>query len=237
MIQALRFTADDRPVLGALALPPGDAPAGAVILVHEWYGLNDDMRRLAARFAAEGFIALAVDLYDGRVATDAPEAMQLSSALKTPDAVRIIAAAAEALRALPRSNGRVAVTGFCLGGAMAIAAACGVPGLAAAVPFYGIPRAEYVDWSRCEAPILGHYGAKDPIIAAERPQALADAARAAGRSFELHLYDAGHAFMREADDAVYDAPSAAQAWERTVAFLRERLGSTLTPRRRASAPR
>jgi dienelactone hydrolase len=109
MIQALRFTADDRPVLGALALPPGDAPAGAVILVHEWYGLNDDMRRLAARFAAEGFIALAVDLYDGRVATDAPEAMQLSSALKTPDAVRIIAAAAEALRALPRSNGRVAV--------------------------------------------------------------------------------------------------------------------------------
>ena len=195
------------------------------------------MKRMAARFAAEGFIALAVDLYDGRVATDAPEAMQLSSALKTPDAVRIIAAAAEALRALPRSNGRVAVTGFCLGGAMAIAAACGVPGLAAAVPFYGIPRAEYVDWSRCEAPILGHYGAKDPIIAAERPQALADAARAAGRSFELHLYDAGHAFMREADDAVYDAPSAAQAWERTVAFLRERLGSTLTPRRRASAPR
>ena len=195
------------------------------------------MKRMAARFAAEGFIALAVDLYDGRVATDAPEAMQLSSALKTPDAVRIIAAAAEALRALPRSNGKVAVTGFCLGGAMAIAAACGVPGLAAAVPFYGIPRAEYVDWSRCEAPILGHYGAKDPIIAAERPQALADAARAAGRSFELHLYDAGHAFMREADDAVYDAPSAAQAWERTVAFLRERLGSTLTPRRRASAPR
>lgn len=224
MTQPLRFIAGDRPVLGALALPPGDAPAGAVILVHEWYGLNDDMRRLAGRFAAEGFLALAVDLYDGRVATDAPEAMQLSSALKTPDAVRIIAAAAEALRALPRSNGRVAVTGFCLGGAMAIAAACGVPGLAAAVPFYGIPKAEYVDWSRGDAPILGHYGAKDPIIAAERPQALSHAARAAGRSFELHFYDAGHAFMREGDPSAYDAPSASQAWERTVAFLRGRLG-------------
>ncbi len=224
MIQALDFTADDRLIHGALALPEGDAPAGAVILVHEWYGLNDDMRRLAGRFAAEGFLALAVDLYDGRVATDAPEAMKLSSGLKTPDAVRIIAAAAETLRSLPRSNGRVAVTGFCLGGAMAIAAACAVPGLAAAVPFYGIPKPEYVDWSRCEAPILGHYGAKDPMIAMERPQALADAARAAGRSFALHFYDAGHAFMREGDPSAYDAPSASQAWERTVAFLRERLG-------------
>ena len=224
MIQALDFTAGDRTIHGALALPEGDAPAGAVILVHEWYGLNDDMRRLAGRFAAEGFLALAVDLYDGRVATDAPEAMKLSSGLKTPDAVRIIAAAAETLRSLPRSNGRVAVTGFCLGGAMAIAAACAVPGLAAAVPFYGIPKPEYVDWSRCEAPILGHYGAKDPMIAMERPQALADAARAAGRSFALHFYDAGHAFMREGDPSAYDAPSASQAWERTVAFLRERLG-------------
>jgi carboxymethylenebutenolidase len=224
MIQALDFTAGDRTIHGALALPEGDAPAGAVILVHEWYGLNDDMRRLAGRFAAEGFLALAVDLYDGRVATDAPEAMKLSSGLKTPDAVRIIAAAAETLRSLPRSNGRVAVTGFCLGGAMALAAACAVPGLAAAVPFYGIPKPEYVDWSRCEAPILGHYGAKDPMIAMERPQAMADAARAAGRSFTLHFYDAGHAFMREGDPDAYDAPSASQAWERTVAFLRERLG-------------
>lgn len=224
MIQALDFTAGDRTIHGALALPEGDAPAGAVILVHEWYGLNDDMRRLAGRFAAEGFLALAVDLYDGRVATDAPEAMKLSSGLKTPDAVRIIAAAAETLRALPRSNGRVAVTGFCLGGAMAIAAACAVPGLAAAVPFYGIPKPEYVDWSRCEAPILGHYGAKDPMIAMERPQALSHAARAAGRSFTLHFYDAGHAFMREGDPNAYDAPSASQAWERTVAFLREGLG-------------
>ena len=134
------------------------------------------------------------------------------------------AGAAEPLRSRPRSNGRVAVTGFCLGGAMAIAAACAVPGLAAAVPFYGIPKPEYVDWSRCEAPILGHYGAKDPMIAMERPQALADAARAAGRSFALHFYDAGHAFMREGDPSAYDAPSASQAWERTVAFLRERLG-------------
>jgi carboxymethylenebutenolidase len=224
MIQALDFTAGDRTIHGALALPEGDAPAGAVILVHEWYGLNDDMRRLAGRFAAEGFLALAVDLYDGRVATDASEAMKLSSGLKTPDAVRIIAAAAETLRSLPRSNGRVAVTGFCLGGAMALAAACAVPGLAAAVPFYGIPKPEYVDWSRCEAPILGHYGAKDPMIAMERPQAMADAARAAGRSFTLHFYDAGHAFMREGDPDAYDAPSASQAWERTVAFLRERLG-------------
>jgi carboxymethylenebutenolidase len=225
MTQPFAFTADGHLVHGGLALPAGDAPAGAVILVHEWYGLNDDMKRLADRFAAEGFVALAVDLYDGRVAADAPEAMQLSSALKTPDAVGIVAAAADALRALPSVNGRVAVTGFCLGGAMAIAAACTVPGLAAAVPFYGTPKAEYVDWSRGDTPLLGHYGRRDPIIPVERPQALADAAQAAGRSFELHFYEAGHAFMREGDPSAYDAPSATLAWERTIAFLRQNLGS------------
>ncbi|MDB4930690.1 MAG: Dienelactone hydrolase family [Myxococcaceae bacterium] len=224
MTHPFDFTADGRAVHGALALPAGDAPAGAVILAHEWYGLNDDMRRLADRFAAEGFVALAVDLYDGRVAADTAEAMQLSGAMKTPDAVRIVAAAADALRALPSVNGKVAVTGFCLGGAVAIAAACAVPGLAAAVPFYGTPKAEYVDWSRTDAPLLGHYGRRDPIIPVERPQALADAAKAAGRSFELHFYEAGHAFMREGDAGAYDAPSATLAWERTVAFLRAQLG-------------
>lgn len=224
MTTPFEFSVDGRPSRGALALPPGDATAGAVLLVHEWYGLNDDLRRLADRFAAAGFVALAVDLYDGLVATDAAEAMRLSGALKTADAVRIIAAAADAARALPRCNGRVGVTGFCLGGAMTLAAACSVPGLAAAVPFYGVPKAEFVDWSRCEAPVMGHYGARDPIIPVERPQALAEAARAAGRSFELHVYEAGHAFMREGDPSAYDAPSAALAWERTVAFLRARLG-------------
>ena len=224
MTQPFAFSAAGRTVTGALALPKGDAPAGALVIAHEWYGLNDDMKHMAARFAAEGFIALAVDLYDGRVAADTTEAMQLSGALDTRDAVRVIAAAADALRALPSSNGKVGVTGFCLGGAMAIAAACGAPGLAAAVPFYGTPNPEYVDWSRCEAALLGHYGMHDPIIPMERPRALADAATAAGRSFALHFYDAGHAFMREGDANVYHAPSAALAWERTAAVLRAHLG-------------
>jgi carboxymethylenebutenolidase len=218
------FTADGHPSTAALALPAGDAPAGAVLIAHEWYGLNDGMKAMAERFAAEGFIAVALDLYRGQVATDVPEAMRLSGELDTAEAVRVIAAAADAVRALPRCNGKVAVTGFCLGGAMTIAAACGVPGLAAAVPFYGIPKPEYADWSRCEAPLLGHYGAHDPIIPTERPQSLAAAAAAAGRSFELHLYDTGHAFMREGDASVYHAPSAALAWARSMAFLRARLG-------------
>ena len=224
MTEPFAFSALDRPVHGALALPVGAAPVGAVILVHEWYGLNDDLKRLARRFADAGFLALAVDLYDGRVAADVPEAMQLSNALQTSDAVAIIAAAAAALRAHPRSNGKVAVTGFCLGGGMAIAAACGAPGLVAAVPFYGIPKAEFMDWSHCTIPLLAHFGAKDAYIPTAGPQSVADAALAAGRSFELHFYDAGHAFMREGDPAMYDAPSAALAWERTVAFLRQHAG-------------
>jgi len=222
--QPFTFSSLDRPCHAALAVPAGDDPAGAVVIVHEWYGLNDQIRGVADRFAAEGFLALAVDLYDGRVAADDADAMRLSGELKTADAVRIIGDAVAALRALPRANGKVGVTGFCLGGAMALAAGCGVPGLSAVVPFYGIAKAEFLDWSRLRAPVLAHFGNTDPIIDPERPRALAESAQAAGVRFELHMYDAGHAFMREGDDQHYDAPSAALAWARTLELLRANLG-------------
>ncbi|HEX7669273.1 MAG TPA: dienelactone hydrolase family protein, partial [Polyangiaceae bacterium] len=128
------------------------------------------------------------------------------------------------LRAAPRSNGKVGITGFCVGGAISLAAACNVDGLGAVVPFYGIPLAKYADYSRVRAPIQGHYGEKDGSIPLEKPRAVEAAVRAAGGKFELCVYDAGHAFMRESDPAVYQPDAARLAWSRAISFLHEHLG-------------
>jgi carboxymethylenebutenolidase len=213
-----------RSVAGDLALPGGSAPAPAVIVVQEWWGLNDDMRRVASRLADAGFVALAVDLYGGRVATVREEAMQLAMAMKTPEALEVIRGALAALRAHPRCTGKVGITGFCLGGAVALAAACNVEGIGAAVPFYGIPLPQYADYANVKAPIQGHYGEKDPVIPAEKPRAAEAAVRAAGGEAEMFLYDAGHAFMREGDPEAYHEASATLAWERALTFFKAKLG-------------
>src|SRR5262249_41657531 len=156
-----------------------------------WWGLNDDIRALTDRFAAAGFVALAIDYYDGAVTADAGEAMKLVEAMKTPDAVDIARGAARLLATHPRSNGKVGVTGFCMGGAVTLAASCHAPEIGAFVPFYGLPLPKYVDWTETLGPIQGHFGAKDRLIDVKRAEAVRDAVLAAGGSFELCIYDAG----------------------------------------------
>lgn len=207
-------------IQGALARPE-DGGKGAVIVVHEWYGLNDDIKRICDRFASEGIAALGVDLYGGRATSDDAEAMQLVNELKTADAIEIVKGALAKLRAL--GFDKVGVTGFCLGGAMSLAAGCNVEGLAAVVPFYGTPRDEFLDFSRAKAPILGHYGKNDPIIPVARVESIEKRARDAGADITLHLYDAGHAFMRQADPKAYVEAASKLAWERTITFLRKNL--------------
>lgn len=201
---------------------PSAGGAPGLVLIHEWWGLNDDMRSLVDRFAAEGFRALALDLYGGRVTSDPAVAMQLATELKTLKAIPLVEAAVAELKS--RGSARVGITGFCLGGAVALAAACHVGELAACVPFYGLPRPEHADWTRARAPILGHYGAKDPMVTEERVRGVQAAARQGGAHFDVEFYDAGHAFMRAGDPAAYHAPSAELAWTRTLEFLRRHLG-------------
>lgn len=210
---------------GYLSLPPGEARAPAVVVAHEWWGLNDDIRSICDRFAAEGFATLAVDLYKGRSTNDAAEAMQLVNDMKTEEAMKAIEGAVAYLGAHPRCEGKkVGVTGFCLGGAMSIAAACTVAGISAAVPFYGIPRPDFVDFTGGRPPILAHFGKNDGSITPDRIERVAAAAAAAGSRFELCLYEAGHAFMRAHDPKAYEPTSAALAWKHTVDFFRAELG-------------
>lgn len=207
----------------ALALPDGSDKHGAIVIAHEWWGLNEEIQKQAERFAAEGFLALAVDLYGGQVTDDAARAMELSSSVKTMEAMKVIEGAVNTLSAHPRSNGRIGVTGFCLGGAMTLAAAANVEGLSAALPFYGTPKDEFLHVDRMKMPIQGHYAKDDPFVSAERAAAIRDRVNAAGGRMEVFFYDGGHAFMRD-DPSTYHEASAKLAWSRAIAFLRENLG-------------
>ncbi len=210
-----------RSVQGELAMPAEPARCPALILVQEWWGLNDNIRAYAERYAAEGFLTLAVDLYDGAVTTDREEASHRMSGLDWPAALDHIAGAIAFLAGHERSTGTVGITGFCMGGALTIAAAASLEGLSAAVPFYGVPAT--FDAKRVKAPLLAHVANRDTWATPAAMRAAAEAVRTAGGRAELAFYEADHAFMNMARPEVYDAACATQAWNRTVAFLRAEL--------------
>lgn len=193
-----------------------------LIVVHEWWGLNENIRAMGARFAQEGFTVLVPDLYGGKVTSDAAEAGVLMQALKTEHAMEIVAACAEELTR--RTGKKVGITGFCMGGAMAFAAAASVPSIACAVPFYGIPKAEYWDASKMRCPIQAHFAKVDDWARADEAEKMAAAVRARGGSMEVFVYDAGHAFMRDGDATTYSPENAKLAWSRATSFLRTHLG-------------
>lgn len=220
MIETVMLSTPNGPSMASLALPKGDGPHPAIIICHEWWGLNDDMRRLAERFAGEGFIALALDLYEGKSTADPGEAMQLVMQMKTDQALITMERAVAFLQEDARCNGAISITGFCLGGAMAIAAVCNIAGIRSAVPFYGLPMPKYLKFAGLRAPILGHFAQVDAHVPAEKVQAVVEQARAAGVSFECHFYTGGHGFMRKPDPQSYHEESARLAWDRTIAFLK-----------------
>lgn len=212
---------DDRPAR-AEVFSCGRAGAPAVLVIHEWYGVVDDVRRICRRWADEGFDAAAVDLYQGQVASSTEEAMRLVTELKTERAVPVMRAAARAMR--ERGAARVGITGFCLGGGMAIAAACNVEEIAAAAPFYGRPRTEFRRFTASTPPLQGHYAKVDAHVPPEGVREMQEEALAAGASFELFFYDGPHAFMREGDPGVFHEESARLAWSRVVPFMKTHLG-------------
>jgi carboxymethylenebutenolidase len=207
-----------------LAEPTGSGKVGAVVVIQEWHGINDEMRSKVDRFAGEGFLSLAPDLYHGKVAKNDDEAGKLMQALDFGRAVGEIGSAVQWLKEQPRSNGNVAVLGFCLGGALTFATAANVPGIACVVPFYGIPDLSKLDLGKVTAPILAHFAGHDDWASPEKARQLQKDLQAKGKSMELHVYEgAGHAFMRATDPAKYHEASAKKAWERTLSFLRQHL--------------
>ncbi len=224
MSTMVKFSSKAGQLGGAIAEPAGTNHVGGVVVIQEWHGLNDQMKGKVDRFAKEGFLALCPDLYHGKVATNDQEAASLMNQLDWGHAVADIGAAAAHLRGHARSNGKVGVLGFCMGGALAFAAALNVDGLACAVPFYGLPQIPPEKLANIKIPVQAHFAKTDEWAKASVAEEIQKKIRAAGGHMDLFVYDAGHAFMRETDPSKYDAPSAKLAWERTLDFLRKQLG-------------
>lgn len=203
-------------VPGYLAEKPGSS--AAVILVHEWWGLTDQIKRTADRFASEGFTTFAVDLYNGITTKNGERANELLSKMSWDEALRTVKTAAEALQ--HRGARSLGITGFCMGGAVALAAAARMPSLfAAVVPFYGLPPREKGDLTKIIARVQGHFANIDDWCSPDRVKA----AEALIKNPEFHRYDAKHAFANDARPEVYSKPDAEAAYARTFAFLRTHL--------------
>jgi len=224
MSHSVNIPSKSGPLAGALGEPPGNSKLGAIVVLQEWHGLNDQMRGKVDRFAQEGYLALCPDLYHGKVASNDEEAGKLMGGLDWQRAVADIGDAVAHLRGHARSNGKVAVVGFCMGGALTFAASRHVEGLACAVPFYGVPQLPLDEYAKIKTPISAHFAKNDEWAKASIAEDIQRKVRAGGGHMDLYVYDAGHAFMRETDPSRYNEAAAKLAWERTLAFLKAHLG-------------
>ncbi|MEZ4268526.1 MAG: dienelactone hydrolase family protein [Myxococcota bacterium] len=199
----------------------GPKSGPAVVVIQEWWGLNDQIKGVADRVAKAGFRALVPDLFRGKLAGDAAEASHLMDSLDWAAAVRGDIAGAVAL--MGKKDQQVGVMGFCMGGALTILSGIQVPGLAAAVCFYGIPPASVADAAEIRVPFQGHFATKDGWCTPEAVDALKSRLDAGEVDYEVYSYDADHAFMNEARPEVHNAAAAKTAWKRAMAFLNEHL--------------
>jgi carboxymethylenebutenolidase len=200
---------------GYLAEPQGGAGAPGVVVLQEWWGLNDQIKGVADRLAGLGYRALVPDLYHGTVTLDAAEASHLMTDLNFGDAVgNDIAGAVQYLK---QNGAKAGVMGFCMGGALSVLAAI-YTNADAAVPWYGLPPAEAADVTKVHMPLQGHYALKDTFFTPAAVDDMEGKLKAAGLPHEIYRYAADHAFGNETGGA-YDAEAAAQAWERSMAFL------------------
>jgi carboxymethylenebutenolidase len=191
-----------------------------IVVIQEWWGLNDQICGVADRFARAGYNALAPDLYNGRLTAVPDEANHLMSGLDFADATnQDLRGAAAHLKA---GSSKVSVMGFCMGGALTIAALVHIPELAAGVCFYGIPPKEFADPANIKAPFQGHFANQDDWCTPAAVNELEAAMKAAGQSPDIYRYDAAHAFFNERSPA-YDLEAANHAWDRMAGFLQRRL--------------
>jgi carboxymethylenebutenolidase len=228
MAKTVTYTRPDgKNVNGYLAEPSAASHANGIVVIQEWWGLDDEIKGVAEKLARAGYRALVPDLYRGKLALEANEAQHLMDNLDFGDAAGQDIRGA--VRHLKKESAKVAITGFCMGGALTVLASANVPEADAAVVWYGYPPLEYVDASRIEMPVLGHWALHDTVFPIAGVDALEQKLRSADVEFEFHRYDAKHAFANQAADRKnlpflkHDAQAADLAWQRTSAFLAKHL--------------
>ncbi|MGH9188056.1 MAG: dienelactone hydrolase family protein [Acidimicrobiales bacterium] len=200
-----------------------------LVVIQEWWGLVPHIEDVCDRFAAEGFAALAPDLFRGEKTTEPDEAGKLMMALNVAQAAKDMSGAVDFLLASDRTRGtKVGVTGFCIGGGLALVLACHRPdAIGACVPFYGLIPWEHAepDWSKLEAPVLGHYAENDGFFGPDKAAELEQKLKDLGKEADLHIHPGcDHAFFNDSRPEVYNAEEARTAWLETLDFLRAHLG-------------
>ncbi len=220
---------DGKKASGYLAEPAHPAGAPAIVVIQEWWGVNEQIRGVADRLGLAGYSALVPDLYRGKATVEAEEAHHLMTGLNFGDAAsQDIRGAVQYLK----TRGiKVGVIGFCMGGALTLLSLCTAPEIDAGVVWYGCPPLEYIDAARIKAPLLGHWATQDEFFPIADIDRLEDKLRAAGVAFDFHRYLAHHAFGNETavgphriPATQYDPVWSQQAWDRTFRFLGRFLG-------------
>ncbi|MPZ23374.1 MAG: dienelactone hydrolase family protein [Dehalococcoidia bacterium] len=221
--QIVTFASNGGQAEGYLATPPSNKGPG-VIVIQEWWGLNDNIKDISNRFAAEGYVALAPDLYHGENTTEPDEAGKMMMAMKMDEAAKDLAGAVDYLKSHdavgPRKVGSV---GFCLGGGLSLFLASIEP-VDACVIYYGVLPGAQEDLDNVKCPVLGHYAEHDEFASPDMARELEKELRAKGVQVEFHVYDGtNHAFFNDTRADAHAPEAAKVSWERTLAFFGQHL--------------
>ena len=218
--ESLSFDTAGGPTTAYVAMPENRSEK-AIVVIQEWWGLNDHIKDITRRYADEGFIAIAPDLYRGNIATDSGEAGRMMKELQIEDGLDTIKNAVDAARS-KYGLSHFGITGFCMGGTFALRAACELEGFSAAAPFYGdIPEESILQ--KLKTPTIFVSGTKDAWINTEKISALEDAAERYELPVHSVKYEADHAFFNDTRPEVYDETAARDAWALVVGFFNDKL--------------
>jgi len=210
---------------GFLARPSGSGPFPGVVVVQEWWGINDHIKDIAQRFAREGFAALAPDLYHGQVTKEPGEAQKLMMSLQMEDASREVSRAVDYLASQPFTAGRgIGAIGFCMGGGLALLAACDNPKIGAVGNFYGTNPSPIEKVANLRGPVFAAFAENDAFANQSMREALERAMQEHGKQFDTKVYPGTeHAFFNDTRPEVYNKAAAEDAWQRVLKLLKEGL--------------
>jgi carboxymethylenebutenolidase len=216
------FPSNGSKTAGYLATPAAGKGPG-VLVIQEWWGLVGHIKRVCDRFAAEGFSALAPDMYHGKTASEPDEAGKLFMALNIGQAEKDLRGAAQSLLS-SSSTKKLGAVGFCMGGQLALFAATLNPSIGACVNFYGIHPNVKPDYAKLSGPVLGLFAEKDQFVNATAARAVDATIKGSGKQSEIHIYpNVDHGFFNDDRPDVYDKAAAQDAWRRTLEFFRKHL--------------
>jgi carboxymethylenebutenolidase len=224
MGELVNFASNGGQTDGYLAIPEQGRGPG-VVVIQEWWGLVDHIKDISDRFAAAGFVALAPDMYHGKVAKSPDEAGKMMMALRIDEVEKDLRGTVQYLLDHDATTSKkVGTVGFCMGGALSLYAASKNPGVGACAVFYGIHPNVKPDLPNLQAPVLGIFAEKDRSVSPATVHELERQLKALGKTVEMHIYPGtDHAFFNDQRPEVYNAAAANDAWRRTLEFFRQHL--------------